>query len=946
MKNYSVIIFILLGTNICSAQVNEQFSNDLALWGGTTSHFIINASHQLQLNNGAAGFSYLATTFAPVDDELEWNVYVRQAFAGSANNYGRIYLLSDQENLTQPTNGYYLQLGEAGSNDAVELFRQDGATSVSVCRAPNATIGSAFTIRIKVLRNATGLWTLLIDYSGGSEFIEAASGTDVTYSTAQWMGVVCVYTAGNATRFYYDDVYAGPVKPDVPPVIAEKNDVVINEFFPDPLPSVALPEHEFVEIYNRSSKTFDLNGWKVGDAASVVSMPSVVIQPGEYVVITNLPSLNNGEDVIKLIDNHNTLIDSINYTSDWYQDASRSEGGYSIERLNPEVSSNDVTNWYVSQDESGGTPGRENSVFGRNPDWVAATIVSIEYAADVIVVRFSEPVRPVDIGGFPTDFLPDSTAVVHLENLTNGLEYKLVIDNIVDVAGNLTETKDFSFTYFIPHPVRHKDIIITEVMSDPSPVVQLPEAEYIELLNRSAHPIDLSGWHLEDLTTYASLPSRILMPAEYILLTSTTNASKYSNAIGVPSFPSLGNLSDVIMLRDPNDVAIDSIAYNLSWYRSSEKSDGGWALELIDVNNPCGEEDNWTATENPDGGTPGEVNSVFANKPDVTPPIILSVTAVSADTIVIMFNEKLGSAGSISLPGSSTLRYREIIHALSEPLLTRMVYSVTIADVADCNGNRMDEATVTFALPEQAESNDIIINEVMFNPRPGESDFVELYNRSNKYINLRHWRLSDHPITSVDDVMKPNDYRVLSDSVMSMPSMPDDEGTIVLTDNDSTVIDQFAYNDSMHSPILVDTEGVSLERISPDGTDWHSANASAGYATPGYVNSNVRPVVVDPGVITISPEVIHPSGALPFSQIFYRFEQGGKVGNVAVIDTEGRVIKTIAANATLGTDGSFQWDADRDEGGLVRCGYYMIWFQVFDLSGEVRTYKGRVIVGL
>jgi flagellar hook assembly protein FlgD len=69
------------------------------------------------------------------------------------------------------------------------------------------------------------------------------------------------------------------------------------------------------------------------------------------------------------------------------------------------------------------------------------------------------------------------------------------------------------------------------------------------------------------------------------------------------------------------------------------------------------------------------------------------------------------------------------------------------------------------------------------------------------------------------------------------------------------------------------------------------------------------------------------------------------VANVSVIDTEGRIIKTIAANETLAAEGSFQWDGDRNEGGLARAGYYMVWFQVFDLSGDVKTYRQRIVLG-
>ena len=893
MKNISTVssaLFMLLA-NICSAQVRviDDFNDgEFANWSGSISHFIINPGHQLQLNNTVASTSYLTTSFAPDQADVEWNVYVRQAFAGSANNYGRIYLLSDKQDLTQSTEGYYLQLGEAGNNDAVELFRQTGVTSVSVCRAGNATIASSFAIRIKVTRSSAGQWLLLIDYNGGTDYVEAASGVDATYTAGQWTGIVCVYTAGNATRFFYDDYYAGPTKPDpVPGDVADKYDVVINEFFPDPAPSVGLPEQEFVEIYNRSSKTFDLRGWKIGDATSLVAMPGVVIHPDEYLLIdtsNGLPSLNNGGDVVKLVDDHNLVIDSINYTIDWYQDQSKSGGGYSIERVDPGFASNDMASWYVSLNETGGTPGSKNSL-----------------------------------------------------------------------------------TSFVSHPVKFKDLIVTEIMADPSPVVQLPEAEYIEVFNRSGNPVNLTRWTLEDATTSAQLPSIILMPDSYLVLTSTSNASKFSagvDVVGVTSFPSLGNLGDRVVLREPGGVAIDSLAYNLSWYQSSEKGDGGWSLELIDVNNPCGEGDNWTASEDLDGGTPGKVNSVFANKPDVTPPQVLNVFAISGDTIIISFNEKLRDVGSISLNSVASFKdllKREIVYILNERLELRRLYSITISDVTDCNGNRIEPITTSFTLPEAGGRNDVIINEVLFNPKPGGVDFVEIYNRSEKHINLVNWSLSGVPVTGTNLIMNPNSYFVFTSSTslaqsnypfalslheMPLPSLPDDGGTIALINNKQDTVDVFSYDDDMHSPILSDTEGVSLERINPEEDDWHSANASAGYATPGRVNSNARAAFMIDENISVSPEVVNPSSGVPFSQIFYHFDRGGMVGNVSVVDLEGRVIKTIASNETLGTEGSFQWDGDRSEGGLARSGYYMIWFQVFDPGGRVDTFRRRIVLGL
>ncbi|HZY79025.1 MAG TPA: lamin tail domain-containing protein [Cyclobacteriaceae bacterium] len=1228
MKKYSIIFFFV--TNVCSAQteINYDFiNNDLSLWTGNISHFIINTSHQLQLNNNVAGTSYIATTFAPVQTNLEWNVYVRQAFAGSANNYGRVYLLSSNPDLTQPTEGYFLQLGEAGSNDAVELFRQSGTVLTSICRAANAAIAGSFAIRIKVTRDETGTWKVFIDYAAGTDFVEAATGNDLTHVSGQWMGMVCVYTAGNAARFYYDDVYAGAPKLPPPPAdVADRFDVVINEFFPDPVPSVGLPEEEFVELFNRSSKTFRLHGWRLGDATSLQSLPDVEMKPGDYVVVKNTVSLNNSNDVIKIIDDRGVLIDSLsydlswyqevtksgggytierldpevgstepanwyasqsdvggtpgvinsvfgrnpdskapviegislqgdsiivkvsevvvaeranyepldkiasvvfitadttivivlenltngadytlkitslsdlagnyapgkefgftyfiphrvnpgdlvinefmadptpvvqlpeveyielfnrsvhpvslagwhiedlttsaalpslivmpnsfvlvtsttnaskfpnavgitsfpslgnagdnivlrssdglaidslNYDLSWYQEEAKANGGYSIERINPDVTATDPTNWYASQDERGGTPGLKNSVLGRNPDTKAPIIKRVFLRDDLVIVKASEPVIADKSNYHPSDNItsvvfnpPDTSVIIHLENLTNGSKYLLKITHLSDLAGNIAKDEEFAFTYFIPHKINPKDIVITEIMADPTPVVQLPEAEYIELLNRSPHPVSLSGWHIEDLTTSAALPPLIVLPNSFVLLTSTTNAPRLPGAIGVTSFPSLGNLSERIVLRNAEDVAIDSLVYNTSWYHNSEKSDGGWSLELIDINNPCGEGDNWVASEDIDGGTPGEANSVFANKPDLSPPEVVGLFPISPDTLVISFNEKLGSFdGDFSLPGKARIGYKDIVYSLDEPLLPRTEYPMTISSVSDCSGNVIQPLTLNFSLPEPAAPNDIVINEVLFNPRPTGVDFIEIYNRSPKFLNLKNWTVSGETITTPNAIIKPSSYLALTASIVSvesnylnsigkpmlemhLPSMPDDEGTIILSDPAGVVIDRFSYSAGMHSSIISDPEGVSLERISfEDSTQWHSASESSGFATPGYLNSSSRPgSLFDERSVNVIPEVIDRASS-PFSQIFYRFDNPGLVANVSVVDLEGRIIKTIATNETISAEGTYQWDGDRDAGGRARAGYYMLWFQTFDLEGRVSTYRRRVVVG-
>jgi hypothetical protein len=165
------------------------------------------------------------------------------------------------------------------------------------------------------------------------------------------------------------------------------------------------------------------------------------------------------------------------------------------------------------------------------------------------------------------------------------------------------------------------------------------------------------------------------------------------------------------------------------------------------------------------------------------------------------------------------------------------------------------------------------------------------------------------------------------------------------------MVDYFLYSDQFHSSLLKDKEGVSLERISitqnsNEPSNWKSASSSSGFATPGYVNSNSRPEsAVDENAIKIEPEVFSPSQpGQDFSKINYRFNQSGFVANVKILDQAGRLIKTIANNETLGFEGFYRWEGDTNDGGKARLGYYIVWFEVFDLSGNVRTFQKRVVI--
>jgi hypothetical protein len=218
MQNLLLLIFSLLVT-LSNAQLSDNFTDgDFTMnphWEGDSADFIVNSGAMLQLNAPLAGNSTLAVPISlNYNDTLEWRIKAKLDFAPSSANYCRIYLLADTNNSHDSVSGYFLQLGESLSNDAIELFRQAGTVITSVCRGPDMQIASAFEIQIRVLRSPSGLWQVFADENLTGNYSQIASGSDPGNPAPDYFFLDCNYTSGNLQRFYFDDVYAGKFIPD------------------------------------------------------------------------------------------------------------------------------------------------------------------------------------------------------------------------------------------------------------------------------------------------------------------------------------------------------------------------------------------------------------------------------------------------------------------------------------------------------------------------------------------------------------------------------------------------------------------------------------------------------------------------------------------------------------------------------------------------------------
>lgn len=439
--------------------------------------FNVNSAKQLQSSLSSAAQSVNLVTASSYALNTKWEFFVQMNFDPSATNRTRIYLISDQQDLNGPLKGYFIQIGESGSTDSYDLYKQTGTTITKIIDGPAKTRVNANLLlaRIRVTRNDAGKWELFTDISGGSNFLSEGIVTDLTHTNTNWFGVRCDYTATRSNGFIFDDFSVNELTPDItPPVLisakaidefnieavfseklentsamllgnyvlsqlgnpinvmatilpnvyqltfakalstgtytltvnnlkdvkgnlinpnskidlfyikpylAKVGDVVINEIFADPTPQIGLPNAEFVELWNTTDEYILLTGWKYKDLTTTYTFTTDTLKPKQFLILcasadVNLfsafgktkglaswPTLNNDNDVLKLVNENGDLIDQAAYNLDWYKDPTKAPGGYSLELIDPKNKCKGIQNWMASSAASGGTPGLQNSVY-------------------------------------------------------------------------------------------------------------------------------------------------------------------------------------------------------------------------------------------------------------------------------------------------------------------------------------------------------------------------------------------------------------------------------------------------------------------------------------------------------------------------------------------------------------------------------------------------------
>jgi hypothetical protein len=541
------------------------------------------------------------------------------------------------------------------------------------------------------------------------------------------------------------------------------------------------------------------------------------------------------------------------------------------------------------------------------------------------------------------------------------------------------------------------DVVIDEIMADPSPQVGLPNNEWIELKNTSTVPFNLQNWRIGDVSGQSGpMPNFILQPDSMVTIctgSAVAALSVFGTTIAVTSFPSLDNDGDQLFLKAPNGMIIHAVSYSSSWYQNELKKEGGWTLEMIDTKNPCTGSSNWKASSNTNGGTPGKKNSVDALNTDNTAPQLLKAYTTDNTTIVLVFDEPVDSVAGATLSNYTMDAGLSFVSAITlSPLFNQVqlktnsaltantVYTIIANNITDCKGNRIGSANkAKVGLPTDPVAGDWIINEILFNPRPNSFDYIELYNNSNKIFDASKLYIANRNsngavssikvLSTIPHYIFPGDHMVLTEDadnlalnylvqnpgnvlvIAALPSFPDDEGTVVALNFQGQVVDEVKYKDDWHFKLIDNAEGVALERIDPsalsqEATNWHSAASTAGYGTPAYKNSQYRRTEQINAMIDILPKVFSPDndGRDDIAIIQYQITEPGYVANITIFDAGGRPVKNLVRNGVMGLNGYWNWDGLDDKGLKLPVGTYVVLAELFNLQGKKLSYKKTIVL--
>lgn len=619
----------------------------------------------------------------------------------------------------------------------------------------------------------------------------------------------------------------------------------------------------------------------------------------------------------------------------------------------------------------------------------------IPIGTDSITVICNEPLQQPNISHFklngisPDNIIysttePDKFILIFNGKIIANQQYRLEYDSIKDIAGNTGKKGIYTFnTYLFVTPLRD-NIIITEIMAKPSPGLGIiPETEYLEIYNRSNKYLRLKNCILKDASTSTLLPDSVLFPGEYAVI-SKNSLPKPGNGkwIATSTFPTLNDDGDNIELQNPSKSIITAVSYSESWHSSAFKKAGGWSLELIDTLSYCIQSGNWSSNNNT-GGTPCAANSIASNIAEMQNKVF-RVYCTTPNTVRVYFKFAPDSISAVEKSNYTIVDFFENPVNVSfrtvdgnsfcdltfnSTLLADQKYFLNVKDISSCKGQNIQQENIAFGFGSGSPAvGDLRINEILFDPKDDESDYVEIVNTSGKIIDLKHVLIANKDDNGVLDkayIMAADGYQLMPDEyvllttnaeataqryfqnnkdvfveIPALPTFSNDKGHAAIINSFGETLDELKYSDDWHSDLISNPDGISLEKTSPgaksnDAAYWFSCTENASFGTPGMRNSQWVETKETKKYFT--PESPHFSpdgdGMNDLLIVHYSLPFAGYFINVKIFNENGGNMGTLYQNYSLSQEGYITWDGTTDKG-LAGNGNYVLYLEGFHENGH------------
>mgnify|MGYP001269154502 CR=1 FL=1 len=897
MKLFNVLCILLLISSSVIGQFNDDFSdgdftND-PTWVGQDSLFKVNSIGELQLNdtNSITDEAFLIHNSWSFDfsDSIIWDFRIKLLFDNpSSSNQTRFYLTSSNFELSNSLNGYYISIGETGSEDKIKLYRQDGTTSSLICSGQN-TFSNDVNLNVRVTRDSIGNWGIFSDTTLTSNFVLEATGIDDTYTSSNCFGVYCKYTSTRSTKFIFDDIsIEGQIFFDsIAPSIVDYNFECSNilEIIFDEILDSSYSFQNFLLIESNQNPIGienNDNGYQLNFETNFIGGDTLALLVSS---IEDLYSNVLNDTFYFLVPDTSTNVllsdnfcdgDFINSPS-WYGDDSLFYVNVSGNlQLNDSqviadnacltvktglLDFSDSLIWDIRMKLLFNNPSSAN----QPRFYLVSDNENLKENLNGYYISIGEVGENDKINLYRQDGL--STTKICSGYFTHSSNINIKIRVTRDIAGNWLIESDSTVT--------GGNFVYEGGCTDTNHTYSMFTGVYCRYTSSYSTDYIFDDFLVSGHSIFDTVPP-------IISKLKVAGKNKLLIEFSEPINSSAEDTSNYIILgtnQFPNNIFQSELGYQLNFDNSFK---GGDTITL-------------------------SVSAIEDFSFNILNDTVHTIVLDTAKFGELLFNELLFD------PIENGSEYVEIFNNSAKRFNLNQYFFAKL--------NEDKDSLVSY----EPINNSSIID-------PGE---LLLFTK--------------YPSITVRDYFNSDPSRFVALDEISNSYFTNSEETIYLLSPDSIIIDVFNYSVDMHFELIDDPSGVSLEKISPSSSSnnktlWHSASENSGWGTPGLQNSQLYKISNSNFEFTIETKVFSPDndGFDDIAIFSYNLSEVGLTGSITVFDQFGRLIKKVKTNELLGNQGVITWDGTNEQGQKANVGIYLVLFEYFNSLGEFYSIKKTI----